>query len=316
METLLKKIYYSLDSPAAFTGVDQILRAVKKQHPSATKRDVQQFLESSEAYTLHKQVRKRFPTRKYISVSKDNNWFCDLADVSNLKQDNSNITFLLTIIDLFTRYAWVVPIRDKSAKSIVMAFEKVLKEGRKPFVLASDRGTEFKNSTFQNLLKKYKIKYYNCACPIKKCVIVERFIKTLRGRLSRYLTHTRQNKYIDVLPKIVAAYNNSYHRSIKTTPKSASDNPSLIQRELPKLRFSKAKYKIQDVVRLVRTKKHFEKEATATHTLELFKIKKVHNQIPVMYALVDWADEDILGKFYEQEVNIFSRVFNKKKKKK
>ena len=108
----------------------------------------------------------------------DTQWQADLADISKLSKSNDKHRYLLCIKDVFSNYAWVVPIQDKTGKSLVIAFKSVLKSGRSPKSLQKDKGTEFKNKEFQNFLKTKKIHFFTTENPETKASIVERFQRT------------------------------------------------------------------------------------------------------------------------------------------
>ena len=84
------------------------------------------------ASELHRDVFRKFKKRKVYSSFRDNIWGDELADVQSLSKYNKGIKYLLCAIDLFSKYAWVVPLKDKRGISIVNAFQKIISEGRKP----------------------------------------------------------------------------------------------------------------------------------------------------------------------------------------
>jgi hypothetical protein len=185
---------------------------------------------------------------------------------------------------VYSKYAWVVPIKQKTAHDVTDAMEKILKEGRVPVKLQTDKGKEFLNSKFQKLLKENKIRFFTCNNPEIKCSIVERFNRTIKSRIWRYFTEKGTYKYLDTLPEVVEAYNNSYHRSIKMTPTQASrdENFNKVNKNLYghlKLRPSPAVFKIGDFVRLNKTKKFFEKGYLPNWTQEMFKITSVSTNL-------------------------------------
>ena len=111
------------------------------------------------------------------------------ADLSKLSKSSDKHRYLLCIIDVFSKYAWVVPIKDKIGKTLVIAFKSVLKSGRCPKSLQTDKRTEFKYKEFQNYLKTTKIHYFTTENPETKASIVERFQRTLNTRMWKYFTH-------------------------------------------------------------------------------------------------------------------------------
>ena len=116
----------------------------------------------------------------------------------------------------------MVPIKDKTGKTLVIAFKSVLKSGRCPKGLQTDKGTEFKNKEFQNFLKTKKVHFFTTENPETKASIVERFQRTLKTRMWKYFTHHRTLRYVDILPKLLHGYNHAYRRSIKCAPVSVT----------------------------------------------------------------------------------------------
>ena len=100
------------------------------------------------ANELHKRIIRKFIKRKVYSGFKDNIWGIDLADVQLLSKFNKGFRFLLCVIDIFGKYAWVVPLKDKKGATIVNAFQKILKKSsRKPHKIWVDKGSEFYNNS-------------------------------------------------------------------------------------------------------------------------------------------------------------------------
>ena len=97
---------------------------------------------------LHRPIIKKLKKRKVYSSFKDNILGLDLADMQSLSKYNKRIKYLLCAIDLFSKYAWVIPMKDKKSTSIVNAFKKIMSEGRKPNKIWVDQGSEFYNKSF------------------------------------------------------------------------------------------------------------------------------------------------------------------------
>ena len=134
--------------------------------------------------------------------------------MQSLSKYNKGIKYLLCAIDLFSKYAWVVPIKDKKGTSIVNAFQKIISEGRKPNKIWVDQGSEFYNNSFKDFLKINNIEMYSTYNK-GKSVIAERFIRTLKNKIFKHMTAISKNVYFDVLDDIVNKYNNTVHRTIK-----------------------------------------------------------------------------------------------------
>ena len=218
----LEQLYYNPKSPAAYAGEQALYKLAKQSSKKVKLQDVRDWLRKQQTYTLHKPIRKKFLRRKTVVAGIDTQWQADLADLSKLSKFNDKHRYLLCIIDVFSKYAWVVPIKDKTGKTLVIAFKSVLKSGRSPKSLQTDKGTEFKNKEFQNFLKTKKIHFFTTKNPETKASIVERFQRTLKTCMWKYFTHHRTLKYVDILPKLVHSYNHAYHRNIKCAPVSVT----------------------------------------------------------------------------------------------
>ena len=137
----------------------------------------------------------------------DHQFQADLVDVKSLKKYNSGYTFILTCFDVFSKFAWAIPLKDKTGRSLVEAFRNIFAQGRKPLRLQTDKGTEFRNNTFQSFLKSEKVDFFVTENNDVKASIVERFNSTLKERLWRYFTRKIILRYAEVLPSLIRSYN-------------------------------------------------------------------------------------------------------------
>ena len=176
------------------------------------------------AEELHKPIIKKFEKRKVHAAFKDNIWGPDLADMQLLSRCNKKIRFLLCVIDIFSKYSWVVPLKDKKGVSIVTAFQIILKQSnRKPNKIWKDKGSEFYNTSFKKWLQDNDIVMYSTNNE-GKSVVAERFIRTLKSKIYKHMTSISKNVYIDKLDDIVNEYNNTYRTTIKMKPIDVKDN--------------------------------------------------------------------------------------------
>lgn len=285
--------------PGSYRGLDSIRR-----HAKVDVKTARDWLMGENAYTLHKQSRTKFQRRKTFAKGINELWQADLVDLSLLCNENDSHRYLLTCIDVFSKFARVVPLKNKSGASLTAAFAKMIPIKRCK-LLQTDKGSEFLNSSFQKLLKDNSIRHYTSENDDIKAAVVERFNRTFKGAMWRYLTHTMSGRYIDVLPQLVSSYNDTYHRSIKMAPSEVSDQNEHIVRE--RLYPSKSKilnwrYKVGQTVRIRQTKRTFKKGYEPAWTEEIFTISKLFPSDPPTYILKDSAGELIKGKFYEQEI--------------
>ena len=169
---------------------------------------------------MHKPVIKKFNKRKVYSQFRDNIWGVHLADKQSLSRKNKGINYLLCAIDLFSKYAFVIPSKDKKGISIVNAFNKIIKQSnRKPNKIWVDQGSKFYNHVFKKWLSDNDIIMYSTFNE-GKSVVVERFIRTLKSKLYT----TGENVYYDVLDDVVYKYNNTEHNTFKMKPKDVKND--------------------------------------------------------------------------------------------
>ena len=173
---------------------------------------------------LHQPVIIKFNKRKIYSQFKDNIWGVDLADMQSVSKKNKGIKYFLCAIDLFSKYVFVVPLKDKKGISIINAFNKIIKQSnRKPNKIWVDQGGEFYNHVFKRWLSNNDIIMYSTFNE-GKSVVVERFISTLKNKLYKHMTAINKNVYYDVLDDTVNEYNNTKHNTIKVKPKDFKDD--------------------------------------------------------------------------------------------
>ena len=134
--------------------------------------------------------------------------------MQSLSKYNKGIKYLICAIDLFSKYAWFIPIKDKNGASIVNAFKKIISEKRKPNKIWVVQGSEFYNKSFKDFLKINNIEIYSTNNE-GKSVVAERFIRTFKKKIFKHMTAISKNIYFDVLDDIVDKYNNAVHRTIK-----------------------------------------------------------------------------------------------------
>ena len=224
------------------------------------------------ANELHKPIIRKFEKRRVHSTFKDNIWGVDLADMQLLSKYNKGIRFLLCVIDIFSKYAWVVPLKDKKDTSIVKAFQIILKQSnRKPIKIWVDKGSEFYNVYFKKWLQDNDIFMYSTHNE-GKSVVAERFIKTSKGKIYKYMISISKNVYIDKLDDIVDEYNNTYHTTIKMKPIDVKDNTYIHASK--EINNKDPKFKVDDHVRISKYKNIFVKGYMPNWSEEVFVIKK------------------------------------------
>ena len=173
---------------------------------------------------LHKPIIKKFKKKKVYSQFKYNIWGVELADMQSLSRKNKGIKYILCVIDLYSKYAFVIPLKDKKGISILNAFNKIIKQyNRKPNKIWVDQGGEFYNNIFKKWLSDNDIIMYSTYNE-GKSVVAERFIRTLKSELYKHMTVIGKNVYHDVLDDVVNKYNNTKHSTIKMKPIDVKNN--------------------------------------------------------------------------------------------
>ena len=196
---------------------------------------------------LHKHIIKKLDKRKVYSQFKDNIWGVDLADMQSLSRKNKDIKYLLCVIDLYSKYAFVVPLKDEKGISIFNAFNKIIKQSnRKTNKIWVDQGGEFYNNVFKKWLSDNDIIMYSTYNE-GKSVVAERFTRSLKNKLYKHMTATGKNVYYDVLDDVVNKYNNTKHSTIKMKPIDVKDNKRVYVDEHNE---KDSKFKVGDRVRI------------------------------------------------------------------
>lgn len=303
----LERLYYDPSHPAGYAGARRLAQSVRGKKITTDK--VLDWLASQDAYTLHKAIRRKFPRASYNVQNIDDVWEADLADLRSIKEYNNGNGYLLVVIDVLSKFAWVVPLPDKTASTVAAAFGRILASTtRCPIYLQTDKGKEFVGAPFQKLLAGKNIRYRATRNPDIKAAVVERFNRTLKERMWRYFTHKNTHRYMDVLPQLVRAYNDATHSTIKMAPSTVTlENAAAARSNMEKARGgvrreTRPRLRVGQRVRISKAKGAFKKGYEANWTEEIFKIRRILARIPVVYMLEDLAGEEIDGFFYEAEL--------------
>ena len=296
----LKKFYLDPKFPGSYSGAYKFYQEVKNIHPKVTLKKVNEFLKSQDAYTLHKRTRKPKFRRTLVFKPRDL-WQIDLLDMQKYSKENDEYRYICVIIDCFSRYVWVKPLKNKTGKATVKALALLLMNER-PKLIQADQGTEFFNRDVKRMLEAFGPKLYHTYTD-KKAAIVERVQRTLRGRLGRLFTKRGNFKWIDKIDDIVTAYNNTHHSSIKMKPADVDEEhiANIFFNSLPNLKKT-IKFSNGDRVRILIKKNQFAKEFEKSWSEEIFKIKRIQNTNPITYLIEDLDGEDIIGGFYTEEL--------------
>ena len=253
------------------------------------------------AEELHKPIRRKFKKRRVLVNGIDKIWAADLVDMQAFTKFNCGVKYLLAVIDVFSKYGWLIPFKDKTGKSVASALKTIFEE-RKPEKMWVDKGKEFYNKDVKDLIQLYSTENE------EKSSVVERWIRTMKEKMWIYFSANSTNVYINVLLDLIKEYNNMRHSSIKMTPLKASkkENELTVWRNLYPEHLEvydiKPKFSVGDKVRISTKKKTFEKGYTTRWTEEIFTIIEVKHTLPITYKIADLNGEEIKGTFYEPEL--------------
>lgn len=260
---------------------------------------------------LHRSARKNFKRRKYVMLGIDDTFQADLVEMIPYARENNGFKYILVVIDTFSKFAWLIALKNKSGKEVTDAMRSLFIKypNRVPKNLQTDAGKEFYNQTFQSLMKSYHINHYS-TFSVKKASIVERFNRTFLNRMWYEFSMLGSHKWLKLLQPIVDAYNSTVHRTIKMKPVDVKKTDEIrllntVYRQnqtIDIFNIKKQKFKLNDYVRISKYKNLFEKGYTPNWTAEVFKIVRTLPTTPVTYTLKDLDDEIISGCFYDYEL--------------
>lgn len=298
----MEETYQDPRRVGSFGGIDALYRAAQGK---VTKKEIQKWLEGVDAYTLHRPARRKFPTNRVIVYFVDQQWQADLVDLKSLQKQNQGYRYILTCIDILSKYAWAIPLKKKRGEDIVTAFRTIFST-RKPNSLQTDQGKEFKNAKFQNFLKQKGVRFFTTYNDTK-AFVVERFNRTLKTKMWKYFTQNHTYRYIDVLDQLLKSYNHTFHSSIKRAPVDVnSENEQdvwfALYEKMENLKKKPCVFQAGDTVRVSKHKLQFEKGYETNWSEELFVITECIQRHPPVYRIKDLLGEPIQGTFYAQEL--------------
>lgn len=279
MDDKIKEAYY--DPTTGLISASKLYRKLKDQGISL--KQIQDFLKKQEISQLYKPItkeKKYFPITSYKPYE---HLQIDLLDLSNIATTNSYYKYLLVSIDIFTRKAFVVPLKSKNTESVVEGMKKVV-TFFKPDIITTDNGKEYTNKEIKDLLKHHNIEHrFVDVNQHSSLGVIDRFCRTLRSLINKYCTSHKTTRYIDVLPKLIDNYNETFHSTIKCTPNTAEKHIDEIN-ELMLQKYMRAKqnetiFNIGDTVRHLTQLSIFEKQGKSKWSSDVFTIvdKKPHS---------------------------------------
>jgi len=294
IEELYKNNYYP--------GLNKLYQICKKAGLNLTYKQIKNFLDSQTTAQLHKVT---IPRQKSITATHINEgWQLDLVDYSKISKNNNGVKWLLVVVDIFSRYAFIEPMKNKTAEETAEAFEKIINSRNKPIYIFHDMGGEFKGKFLKLVKENDIINIENRADYHRPLGIVDRFCKTFKTMISKLQTERGNTKYIDELQNIVNYYNNSSKSSInKHTPTeifSGRFNDEIKQINLQKIERNieinknKIIIKVGDKVRLKTDKNNFSKGYDWNYLPDIFEVKKTNFETSLLDNGHSYYNRDLL----------------------
>ena len=241
-----------------------------------TQKNIKKFINE----IFSKPPKKKYSTNKTDVCYIVEIWSLDILDLKDFgPENNRSYRYVLVIIDNFSKFGWRVPLKNKNAQTIKESFENISISSKKPKLIENDRGREFYNNFFQDILNKNNIELYSRNTSVG-AVFAERFNRTIRYLLKRPVFERDDGKWIDILLTITKQYNNRVHSWFKLTPIQASlkKNEGYVYKNLlDKRQEKKPKFQVNDLVRTADLKKIFSKSDTTNWSYKLYKIKEIIN---------------------------------------
>ena len=319
VEKDLKENYTKPGHPIAYSGIQQIYNYYKGK---ISIKKIQEFLSGNESYTLHREFHKQKRNTSFTHF-KRYQFQMDLVEIQEHAKYNDNTRYLLNVIDTFTRYAFVRPLKNKTAKSVLDEFKSILEEAiHKPYMIVMDKGTEFNNNLFHTFCRENNIKLVTPKSNTHAAYI-ERFNRTLQTIIYKYMTENETNRFVDVLQSLVTSYNKRKHRMINMSPYDAENNPenhlkiNLLQTQKESyIKKQNPKYTIGTYVRIAKQKGKFSRSYQEQTAQEIFKIYKIDvtKKMPLYHIETYNGDEQILGGFYSFELTpVSTNIFRVEK---
>ena len=305
----LRKLYFTPRGPASYSGLAALLDIIKRENRyKLKKKDVREWLEEQETYTVFKEPPKTSETVKVLVSHIDEQWDADSAHMRRYARENRGYSYFLVVVDTVSRFAWTRAQKTLTAEETGEGLRSVLEGGRRPQRLRTDRGTEFRGAAAQRVLRDKNVDHFTTNNDTK-ANYAERLIRTLKRKLYKYMSEKQTNVWYNALPLITESYNATPHRGLGgKAPKDVTeeDQAEIWFRRVdkPKSRVpTDYKYAVGETVRITTANKPFERAFDEQFTREFFYISnRLTEQGIHRYELVDADREAILGKFYTEEL--------------
>lgn len=307
MDALLEKLYTDPSSPAAYSGVKNLLREARRQNPNVQQSDVENYLQGQSTYTLFKPRRVRYRRLQTVPSGYMTDMQADLADFQQLAAHNRGYRYLLVAIDVLSRRIFAAPVKSKRTEHMKTAFEEVFSQTpHLPWTLYTDKGNEFEAKEMKKYFKDKDIEKIVSQSDDVKASMAERAIQALKARLYRFFSNRNDLCWVDVVAKVLDAVNRTPNRAIAgLRPVDVNEyNWKQLWDRLYAHNFGysasgKNNYSAGTKVRIDKYKGRFDRGFHPNFTDEIFTVKQVMPTRPRSYRIEDRNKDEILGRFYE-----------------
>ena len=316
IEQGLRDIYYNPST--GYQSIERLYQKAKESGLKVSRKIVRDWMKTQDTYTRYKPIIKKHKYQKTFVRDLGEQIQMDLVDMGKYKNQNKGYYWILTAVQVLSRYSFTIPVYRKTTKYMAEAVNELLKKfkdrfGRYPKNAQFDDGKEFYNVGVKDILKGYNVNYFSTFSS-RKAAVVERFNRTLKTGMWKYFYANGNYTWINVLDNLTRNYNQTKHSVTLLKPadvnESNKDEVWIILFGYGLNEFPKPKFNLNETVRVSKYENIFEKGYEANFTEEIFKIVKIFRGDPTMYELEDLTGEPILGKFYESELSAVNKKDN------
>ena len=267
----------------AFPSASRFYEILKENGVKATHAQVKEFISKQAVSQIHKPIKDIKSNHKNITATELNEiWQIDLLDYSKYSQQNKGFHWCLIIVDFFTRKAYAEPVKNKTPPSVLDAFKKIITTDNKPKVIYADEGNEWKGSFNEFIKNNNIVKLEDNSKNHHSFAIIDRFSRTIKTMIAKYMTGNNTTKWVDELPHLIQIYNNSKHSGIDNIKPNQAETPKN-QEIISNINWTKKvqnsiinnktnDFKIGDTVRVKQKKSGFSKGYSATYSKKIYTV--------------------------------------------
>jgi len=319
----VKRRYFSIQQPGSYSGLSGFFKNSKYSNI----KEVKEILSSLHTYNAHFPSRKKFKRRPIIVATSNYLWQSDIIDYKKYKRKNKGYGYILLTVDCFSKKIRLQAMKTKSASDVKESLQKIFKTYKEtPSMLMTDRDRAYYSKPVKDFLSNHGVHLYSTHSKLK-AQVAERYIRTVKTKIERIFTHTKNHDWVSVLAAVQDSINSTYNTSIGMPPNDVnSKTESIVFHNLfhkyvtqddPKLKF-----KVGDLVKIAKTKLLFQvqrlcflkcivisfpflfqKGYEANYSQETFKVSEVKKIKPVtIYMLEDMNNEKLDAGFYAEEL--------------